>query len=53
MGNNATPYLIAYWTVTEGPVVIGIPGGSEDVSRFCVFMESWKLNDLKVRVGVM
>ena len=41
-GNNTTPYLIAYWTVKEGPVVIEIPGGTEDVSLFGVMMDSWQ-----------
>ena len=41
-GNNTTPYLIAYWTVKDGPVVIEIPGGTEDVSLFGVMMDSWQ-----------
>ena len=41
-GNNTTPYLIAYWTVKDGPVVIEIPGGTKDVSLFGVMMDSWQ-----------
>ena len=33
-GNNTTPYIIAYWTVKDGPVVVEIPGGTKDVSLF-------------------
>ena len=32
-GNNTTPYVIAYWTVKDGPVVVEIPGGTKDVSQ--------------------
>ena len=41
-GNNTTPYVIAYWTVKDGPVVIEIPGGTKDVSLFGVMMDSWQ-----------
>jgi hypothetical protein len=41
-GNNTTPYLVAYWTVKDGPVVIEIPGRSEDVSLFGALMDSWQ-----------
>ena len=33
-GNNTTPYVIACWTVKDGPVVVEIPGSTEDVSLF-------------------
>jgi hypothetical protein len=41
-GNNTTPYIIAYWTVKDDPVVIEIPGETEDVSLFGVMMDSWQ-----------
>jgi hypothetical protein len=41
-GNNTTPYVIAYWTVKDGPVVIEIPGGTEDVTLFGAMMDSWQ-----------
>jgi hypothetical protein len=41
-GNNTTPYVIAYWTVKDDPVVVEIPGGTEDVSLFGVMMDSWQ-----------
>jgi hypothetical protein len=41
-GNNTTPYVIAYWTVKDGPVVVEIPGSTEDVSLFGVMMDSWQ-----------
>ena len=31
-GNNTTPYVIAYWTVKVGPVVVEIPGGTKVLS---------------------
>jgi hypothetical protein len=41
-GNNTTPYVIAYWTVKDGPVVIEIPGSAKDVTLFGVMMDSWQ-----------
>ncbi|MGI9568215.1 MAG: DUF1254 domain-containing protein, partial [Desulfobulbia bacterium] len=41
-GNNTTPYIIAYWTVKDSPMVIEIPGGTKDVSLFGVMMDSWQ-----------
>jgi hypothetical protein len=41
-GNNTTPYVIAYWTVKDGPVVVEIPAGTKDVSLFGVLMDSWQ-----------
>jgi hypothetical protein len=41
-GNNTTPYVIAYWTVKDGPVVVEIPAITEDVSLFGALMDSWQ-----------
>jgi hypothetical protein len=41
-GNNTTPYVIAYWIVNDGPVVVEIPGGTKDVSLFGDLMDSWQ-----------
>ncbi len=41
-GNNTTPYVIAYWTVKYGPVVIEIPRSTKDVSLFGALMDSWQ-----------
>ncbi len=41
-GNNTTPYVIAYWTVKDGPVVVEIPGITKDVSLFGALMDSWQ-----------
>jgi hypothetical protein len=41
-GNNTTPYVIAYWTVKDGPVVIEIPASTTDVSLFGALMDSWQ-----------
>ena len=41
-GNNTTPYVIAYWTVKDGPIVVEIPGSTKDVSLFGAMMDSWQ-----------
>jgi hypothetical protein len=41
-GNNTTPYVIAYWTVKDGPVVVEIPPSTKDVSLFGALMDSWQ-----------
>jgi len=41
-GNNTTPYVIAYWTVKDGPVVVEIPRSTKDVSLFGAMMDSWQ-----------
>lgn len=41
-GNNTTPYVIAYWTVKDGPVVVEIPASTNDVSLFGAMMDSWQ-----------
>jgi hypothetical protein len=41
-GNNSTPYVIAYWTAKDGPVVIEIPASTKDVSLFGALMDSWQ-----------
>jgi hypothetical protein len=41
-GNNTTPYVIACWTVKDGPVVIEIPASTKDVALFGAMMDSWQ-----------
>ena len=39
---NAVPYVLAYWTLKNGPLVIEIPKETKDVSLFGVMMDSWQ-----------
>jgi len=39
---NAVPYVIAYWTLKDGPLVIEIPAETKDVSLFGAMMDSWQ-----------
>ena len=40
--NNTTPYVMAFWNVEDGPVVIEIPPTEEGVGLFGVIMDSWQ-----------
>jgi hypothetical protein len=40
--NNTTPYVMAFWNVEDGPVVIEIPATAEGVGLFGVIMDSWQ-----------
>ncbi len=39
---NSVPYIMAYWTLKNGPMVIEIPSETADVALFGVFMDSWQ-----------
>jgi hypothetical protein len=39
---NSVPYIMAYWTLKDGPMVIEIPSETADVALFGVFMDSWQ-----------
>jgi hypothetical protein len=39
---NAVPYVLAYWTLKDGPLVIEIPKETKDVSLFGAMMDSWQ-----------
>jgi len=39
---NSVPYIMAYWTLKDGPMVIDIPSETADVALFGVFMDSWQ-----------
>lgn len=49
--NNTTPYVMAFWDVSDGPVVIEIPPTETDVGLFGVIMDSWQrpLEDVGAR----
>jgi len=38
---NSVPYIMAYWSLKDGPMVIDIPSETADVALFGVFMDSW------------
>ena len=40
--NNTTPYVIAHWTVKDGPIVIEIPPSTADVGIFGTLMDAWQ-----------
>ena len=40
--NNTTPYVLAHWTVKDGPVVVEIPPATADVSIFGTLMDAWQ-----------
>lgn len=40
--NNTTPYVMAFWTIEDGPIVVEIPPTEKDVSLFGVIMDSWQ-----------
>jgi hypothetical protein len=39
---NSVPYIMAYWTLKDGPMVIEVPSQTADVALFGVFMDSWQ-----------
>jgi hypothetical protein len=40
--NNTTPYVMAFWDVSDGPVVVEIPKTEPDVGLFGVIMDFWQ-----------
>src|SRR5210317_2283721 len=40
--NNTTPYIMNYWTIEDGPVVVEIPPAMEGVAVFCTIMDAWQ-----------
>ena len=40
--NNTTPYILAHWTVKDGPIVVEIPASTEDVGIFGTLMDAWQ-----------
>jgi hypothetical protein len=40
--NNTTPYILAHWTVKDGPVVVEIPASTKDVGIFGTLMDAWQ-----------
>ena len=40
--NNTTPYVLAHWTIKDGPIVVEIPAATADVGIFGTLMDAWK-----------
>jgi hypothetical protein len=40
--NNTTPYILAHWTVKDGPIVVEIPASTKDVGIFGTLMDAWQ-----------
>ncbi|MEM1113943.1 MAG: DUF1214 domain-containing protein [Pseudomonadota bacterium] len=40
--NNTTPYIMNYWNMEDGPVVIDIPPAIEGVAVFGTIMDAWQ-----------
>ena len=40
--NDTTPYVIFFWNVKDGPVVVEIPASAEGVSIFGTLMDAWQ-----------
>ncbi len=40
--NNTTPYILAYWNLNNGPVVIELPPSTPDVGIFGTLMDAWQ-----------
>jgi hypothetical protein len=40
--NNTTPYILAHWTIKDGPIVVEIPAATADVGVFGTLMDAWQ-----------
>lgn len=40
--NNTTPYILTYWTIEDGPVVIEMPPSADGVGVFGTIMDAWQ-----------
>ena len=40
--NNTTPYILAHWTIKDGPIVVEIPASTADVGIFGTLMDAWQ-----------
>jgi len=40
--NNTTPYIMTYWNMEEGPIVVEMPPSTEDVGIFGTLMDAWQ-----------
>jgi hypothetical protein len=40
--NNTTPYIMNYWSIEDGPVVVEIPASVEGIGIFGTIMDAWQ-----------
>jgi hypothetical protein len=40
--NNTTPYIMTYWTLDDGPIVVEIPASADGVGIFGTIMDAWQ-----------
>ncbi len=40
--NNTTPYILTYWNMEDGPIVVEIPPSTQDVGIFGTLMDAWQ-----------
>ena len=40
--NNTTPYIHAYWTIENGPIVFEMPASEEGIGIFGTIMDAWQ-----------
>ncbi|MEM9062900.1 MAG: DUF1214 domain-containing protein [Pseudomonadota bacterium] len=40
--NNTTPYIMTYWTIEDGPVVVEMPPSVEGIGIFGTIMDAWQ-----------
>jgi len=40
--NNTTPYILTYWNIKDGPIVVEIPPSTDGVGVFGTLMDAWQ-----------
>jgi hypothetical protein len=40
--NNTTPYILTYWNLKDGPIVVEMPSSAEGIGIFGTIMDSWQ-----------
>jgi hypothetical protein len=40
--NNTTPYVMTYWTIEDGPVVVEMPPAADGIGIFGTIMDAWQ-----------
>ncbi|MFZ9011487.1 MAG: DUF1214 domain-containing protein [Anaerohalosphaeraceae bacterium] len=40
--NNTTPYILTYWNMKDGPIVVEIPPSADGVGIFGTLMDAWQ-----------
>jgi hypothetical protein len=40
--NNTTPYILNYWTIKDGPVVVELPASVDGIGIFGTIMDAWQ-----------